>query len=128
LLTKSFGNPFLWYETKFPKELEVAGMKKEMESMVNFEVSSEVPVETLSEHELPHAISSCWVKTREPDGTVRCRLVFRGFHPVVDDPGYICEHSKPHDFEAVFGTFGCVRVGCFNRRHFHSCSARLNHR
>jgi len=54
-------------------------MKKEMESMVGFDVLSEGLVETLSEHELPHAISSRWVKTRKPDGTVRCRLVVRGF-------------------------------------------------
>ena len=43
-------------------------------------------METLSEHELSHAISSHWVKTRKPDGTVRCRLVVRGFDQVVDDP------------------------------------------
>ena len=63
-------------------------MKKEMESMVGFDVLSEGLVETLSEHELPHAISSRWVKTRKPDGTVRCRLVVRGFDhfdEVVDD-------------------------------------------
>ena len=72
-------NPFLWYETEFPKELEVNGIKKEIESMVNFDVFSEVPVGTLGGHELSHAISSRWVKTRKPDGTVRCRLVVRGF-------------------------------------------------
>jgi hypothetical protein len=79
-------NPFLWYETEFPKELEVNGIKKEIESMVNFDVFSEVPVGTLGGHELSHAISSRWVKTRKPDGTVRCRLVVRGFYQVVDDP------------------------------------------
>ena len=61
-------------------------MKKEMESMVGFDVFSEGLVETLSEHELSNAISCRWVKTRKPDGTVRCRLVVRGFYQVVDDP------------------------------------------
>ena len=77
-------------------------MKKEMESMVNFAVFSEVPVETLSEHDLSHAISSHWVKTRKPDGTVRCKLVVRDFDHVVNDPDQLCEHSKPHNFEAFF--------------------------
>lgn len=86
LLTKSLENPFLWYETEFPKELELAGMKKEMEPMINFDVFSEVPVTSLSDSELWHAISSRWVKTRKPDGTVRCRLVVRGFDQVVEDP------------------------------------------
>ena len=86
MLAKSLENLFLWYEAEFPKELEIAGMKKEMESMVNFDVFSEAPVDSLSAHELSHAISSRRVKTRKPDGTVRCRLVVRGFDQVVDDP------------------------------------------
>jgi len=40
-----------------------------------------VPVKNLSEHELSHAIPSRWVKTRKPDGAVRC-----SFDQVVDDP------------------------------------------
>ena len=103
-------------------------MKKEMESMVNFAVFSEVPVETLSGHDLSHAISSHWVKTRKPDGTVRCKLVVRDFDHVVNDPDQLCGHSKPHNFEASFYTFGCIRVGCFKQRHFHSFSACLDHR
>ena len=61
-------------------------MKKEVESMLNFDVFSEVPVTSLSDLELSHAISSRWVKTRKPDGTVRCRLAVRGFDQVVEDP------------------------------------------
>jgi hypothetical protein len=61
-------------------------MKKEMDSMINFAVFSEVPVTSLSDSDLSHAISSRWVKTRKPDGTVRCRLVVRGFDQVVEDP------------------------------------------
>ena len=122
-------NPFLWYETEFPKELEVNGIKKEIESMVNFDVFSEVPVGTLGGHELSHAISSRWVKTRKPDGTVRCRLVVRGFYQVVDDPDQTFA-STPSltTLKLLFDTFGCIRVGCFNRRHFHSFSACLDHR
>jgi len=122
-------NPFLWYETEFPKELEVNGIKKEIESMVNFDVFSEVPVGTLGGHELSHAISSRWVKTRKPDGTVRCRLAVRGFYQVVDDPDQTFA-STPSltTLKLLFDTFGCIRVGCFNRRHFHSFSACLDHR
>ena len=86
LLTKNLENPYLWYETEFPKELEVEGMRKEMKSMVNFDVFTEVPVTQLNQDQLSSAISSKWVKTRKPDGSVRCRLVCRGFDQVVDDP------------------------------------------
>ena len=86
LLTKNLENPYLWYETEFPKELEVEGMRKEMKSMVNFDVFAEVPVTQLNQDQLSSAISSKWVKTRKPDGSVRCRLVCRGFDQVVDDP------------------------------------------
>ena len=86
LLTKNLENPYLWYETEFPKELEVEGMRKEMKSMINFDVFTEVSVAQLNQDQLSSAISSKWVKTRKPDGSVRCRLVCRGFDQVVDDP------------------------------------------
>ena len=54
--------------------------------MVNFDVFAEVPVTQLNQDQLSSAISSKWVKTRKPDGSVRCRLVCRGFDQVVDDP------------------------------------------
>jgi hypothetical protein len=53
-------------------------MKKEMESMVN--------CWNFCQHKLSHTISSRWVKTRKLDGSVRCRLVVRGFDQVVDGP------------------------------------------
>ena len=86
LLTQNLENPYLWYETEFPKELEVEGMRKEMKSMVNLDVFTEVPVTQLNQDQLSSAISSKWVKTRKPDGSVRCCLVCRGFDQVVDDP------------------------------------------
>ena len=43
-------------------------------------------MELLGQHKLYHAISSRWVKTRKLDGSVRCRLVVRGFDQVVDGP------------------------------------------
>ena len=79
LLTKNLENPYLGYETEFPKELEVEGMRKEMKSMVNFDVFTEVAVTQLNQDQLSSAISCKWVKTRKPDGSVRCRLVCRGF-------------------------------------------------
>ena len=127
LLTKSLENPFLWYETEFPKELELAGMKKEMESMLNFEVFSEVPATSLSDLELSHAISSRWVKTRKPDGTVRCRFVVRGFDQVVEDPNQSFT-STPSLTTYSFDTFCCIWLECVNRRNFYCLFTCFDHR
>ena len=85
LLAKTLENPQVWYETEFPYEEEVAGMKKEMLSMKNFDVFDEVPTSSLSEEALSEAISTRWVKVRKSDGTVRCRIVVRGYTQQVDD-------------------------------------------
>ena len=65
LLTKNLENPYLWYETEFPKELEVEGTRKDMKSMVNFDVFTEVSVAQLNQDQLSSAISSKWVKNPE---------------------------------------------------------------
>ena len=70
-------NPQVWYETEFPYEEEVAGMKKEMLSMKNFDVFDEVPTSSLSEEALSEAISTRSVKVRKSDGAVRGRRVDR---------------------------------------------------
>ena len=68
LLAKTLENPQVWYETEFPYEEEVAGMKKEMLSMKNFDVFDEVPTSSLSEEALSEAISTRWVKVRKSNG------------------------------------------------------------
>ena len=85
LLAKTLENPQVWYETEFAYEEEVAGMKKEMLSMKNFDVFDEVPTSSLSEEALSEAISTRWVNVRKSDGTVRCRIVVRGYTQQVDD-------------------------------------------
>ena len=85
LLAKTAENPQVWYETEFPYEEEVAGMKKDMLSMKNFDVFDEVPTSSLSEEALSEAISTRWVKVRKSDGTVNCRIVVRGYTQQVDD-------------------------------------------
>ena len=63
---------------------EIAGVKKEMHSMLDFEVFYEERVDQLTQEQLDNAISTKWVKTRKPDGSVRCRLV-RGLDQKVED-------------------------------------------
>ena len=86
LLMKTFSDPFLWYETEFPHDLEIKGMQKEMKAMMDFGVFDEVEFQKMTEDQLQSAISTKWVKLRKPDGTVRCRLVVRGYDQVIDDP------------------------------------------
>ena len=85
LLLKTLESPHLWYDTEFPRELELAAMTKEMKSMLDFDVFEEVSVDQLTQEQLNGAISSRWVKTCKPDGAVRCRLVVRGFDQKVED-------------------------------------------
>ena len=85
-LSKILEDPQLWRETEFPHaEEEVAGMKKEVKSTQDFEVFDEVPVEQVADELSQQAISTKWVRTRKGDGTVRCRLVARGYTQQVDD-------------------------------------------
>ena len=85
LLMKTLENPHIWYDTEFPHEEEAAGMTKEMKSMRDFDVFDEVSVDSVSHEALNSAISTKWVKVRKPDGTVRCRIVGRGYTQQVED-------------------------------------------
>ena len=84
-LSKTLEDPQLWYETEFPYEEEVAGMKKEVKSTQDFQVFDEIAVEQVPDELSQQGISTKWVKTRKGDGTVRCRLVARGYTQQVDD-------------------------------------------
>ena len=85
LLMKTLEDPYLWYDTEFERDLEIAGMKREMHSMLDFDVFCEERVDQLTQEQLDNAISTKWVKTRKPDGSVRCRLFVRGFDQKIDD-------------------------------------------
>eukprot|EP00438_Fugacium_kawagutii_P000228 Skav212273 [mRNA] locus=scaffold732:198163:199647:- [translate_table: standard] len=52
---------------------------------MDFDVFEEVKNDTLTDEQLNSAISTRWVKVRKHDGTVRCRLVVRGYDQVVED-------------------------------------------
>ena len=85
LLMKTLENPHIWYSTEFPHDEEAAGMTKEMKSMRDFGVFDEVDIDKVPREALESAISTKWVKLREPDGTVRCRIVARGYTQQVED-------------------------------------------
>ena len=57
-LSKTLEDPQLWYETEFPYEEEVAGMKKEVKSMQDFQVFDEIAVEQVPDELSQHAIST----------------------------------------------------------------------
>ena len=85
LLMKTLENPHIWYNTESPHEEEAAGMTKEMKSMRDFGVFDEVDIDKVPREALESAISTRWVKLRKPDGTVRCRIVARGYTQQVED-------------------------------------------
>ena len=85
LLMKTLENPHIWYHTEFPREEESAGMTKEMKSMRGFGVFDEVDIDKVPREALESAFSTKWVKLRKPDGTVRCRIVARGYTQQVED-------------------------------------------
>ena len=85
LLMKTLENPQLWQHSEFPEEEEKAAMTKEMKSMQHFGVFEEVDVDKVPAELLDKAISTRWVKVRKTDGTLRTRLVVRGYTQEVAD-------------------------------------------
>ena len=85
-LEERFKNPLFGQSADFTYEEEKAGMNKEMQSMLNFDVFEEVKMAELTPAQLETVISTRWVKTRKSDGTCRCRIVGRGYDQVVEDP------------------------------------------
>ena len=82
-LEERFKNPLFWQPADFTYEEEKAGMNKEMQSMLNFDVFEEVKMAELTPAQLETVISTRWVKTRNSDGTCR------GYDQVVEDPDEI---------------------------------------
>ena len=85
LLMKTLENPQLWQQSEFPEKEEKAAMTKEMKSMQHFGVFEEVDVDKVPAELLDKAISTRWVKVRKTDGTLRTRLVVRGYTQEVAD-------------------------------------------
>ena len=85
LLMKTLENPQLWQHSEFPEKEEKAAMTKEMKSMQHFGVFEEVDVDKVPAELLDEAISTRWVKVRKTDGTLRTRLVVRGYTQEVAD-------------------------------------------
>ena len=85
LLMKTLENPQLWQHSEFPEKEEKAAMTKEMKSMQHFGVFEEVDVDKVPAELLDKAISTRWVKVRKTDGTLRTRLVVRGYTQEVAD-------------------------------------------
>ena len=54
-------HPVLWYDTEFPEELLLEGMKHEMSSVKNFEVFEEKLENQLSPAQLSEVIDTRWV-------------------------------------------------------------------
>ena len=71
-LEERFKNPLFWQSADFTYEEEKAGMNKEMQSMLNFDVFEEVKMAELTPAQLETVISTRWVKTRKSDGTCGC--------------------------------------------------------
>ena len=81
-----FKNPLFGQSADFTYEEEKAGMNKEMQSMLNFDVFEEVKMAELTPAQLETVISTHWVKTRKSDGICRCRIVVPAYDQVVEDP------------------------------------------
>ena len=72
-------NPIIWDATEeFPEEAQATGMNKEMGSMKDFEVYTEVPVENCSSEQVKGAIGVKWVKRWKSDIELRMHLVVQG--------------------------------------------------
>ena len=54
--------------------------------MLNSEIFEEFEMSDLTPEQHDTVISTRWVKTRESEGTCRCRVVARGYDQAVDDP------------------------------------------
>ena len=76
--------PVLWYDTEFDREQEIiAGMKKEMTSIKDFDVYEEKLITECTSEQLQNAISTKWVKRAKGDG-VKCSARVRGYDQEVD--------------------------------------------
>jgi hypothetical protein len=76
--------PLLWYEPEFQKELLIKGMKKEMQSIKDFDVYEEELAEKLTPEELKTCIPTKWVH-KAKGLEVKSRVVVKGYKELVED-------------------------------------------
>ena len=71
--------PVIWDVTReYPEEAQRIGMNKEMKSMKDFDVYTEVPIDQCSQEDIDQAIGVRWVKRWKTDTELRMRLVVQG--------------------------------------------------
>ena len=73
-------------ETDFPAEYLVPAVKKEMDSMKQFDAYGEVPLSECTPGEINGALPTKWVKTWRTADTVRARVVAMGCFQEQIDP------------------------------------------
>ena len=90
--------------------------------MRDFGVFDEVDIDKVPREALESAISTKWVKLRKPDGTVRCRIVARGYTQQVEDKDDrdFRLYTFPHHTSVVADFGRCQGMAHFDRRHIHS--------
>ena len=72
--------PVIWDVTReFPEEAQRIGMNKELQSMKDFNVYTEIFIENCTVSEIDDAIGVRWVKRWNTDTELRMRLVVQGF-------------------------------------------------
>ena len=71
--------PIIWdLSREFPEDAQRVGMDREMNSMREFNVFSEVPIEQTTQQQRDSAIDLKWVKRWKTESELRMRLVARG--------------------------------------------------
>ena len=71
--------PVIWDITReFPEDAQKIGMDREMSSMKDFNVYSEIPIEQTTKEQRDSAIDLKWVKRWKTESELRMRLVARG--------------------------------------------------
>ena len=68
-----------WEQRELTPEEIQTGHEKEFNSMTEFNVYAEILKSELSKDQVREIIDCRWVDRLKPDGTIRCRLVCRGF-------------------------------------------------
>ena len=129
LTLERFKTPLFWQSADFTYEENKAGMNKEMQSMLNFDVFEQVKMAELTLAQLETVKSTRWVKTRKSDGTCRCRIVVRGYDQVVEDPDetYDLRANSTPSHAQDFAYLGRrAWLACDFGKRIHSVSSRFD--
>ena len=85
-------------------------MRSEYESMKSFNVFTEMELSQVPKEQQAEIIDSRWVHRRKPDGTVRSRLVCRGFKEII-------EKDEAYAATPTFSTFKMILSHALNSNH-----------